>query len=191
MFRKRKNSYKNFSDEQLLATYKDTKSQLIVAELFNRFQHLIFGVGLRYFKNEADAHELVSQVFEKLNNDLSKHEITNFQGWIYQVARNACLMTLRSRKRKEAKIEEASTYIHGEGGGDEKLALEHRLDALELAMTKLATEQRTCISLFYLESKSYSEIETITGFTNKQVKSYIQNGKRNLRLGLEAHGNAS
>ncbi len=55
------------------------------------------------------------------------------------------------------------------------------VDVLSSAMTKLKKEQEKCIRMMYLENKSYKEISEITGYSLKQVKSYIQNGKRNLK----------
>ena len=49
------------------------------------------------------------------------------------------------------------------------------------ALARLSEEQRVTISLFYLEHNSYEQIISVTGYTFMQVKSYIQNGKRNLR----------
>jgi len=59
---------------------------------------------------------------------------------------------------------------------------------LKEAMTSLNREQGLCVTLFYLEEKSYKEVVEITGFSSNQVKSYIQNGKRNLKLYLESNG---
>jgi len=49
----------------------------------------------------------------------------------------------------------------------------------------LGKEQKLCVILFYLEKRSYQEIATSTQFTQMQVKSHIQNGKRNLKLLME------
>lgn len=62
---------------------------------------------------------------------------------------------------------------------------ERMLKDLEEAMQHLKKEQKTCIRMFYLQRKSYQSIAEETGFNLLQVKSYIQNGKRNLRLLLE------
>ena len=58
---------------------------------------------------------------------------------------------------------------------------ENLLEQMQSALEQLNQEQRTCISLYYLENHSYQEISTKTGYNGDQVKSYIQNGKRNLK----------
>jgi RNA polymerase sigma-70 factor (ECF subfamily) len=59
------------------------------------------------------------------------------------------------------------------------------LEMMEASLKELNDEQRTCVTLFYLQKKSYNEIADITGYTTMQVKSYIQNGKRNLKIIIE------
>ena len=56
---------------------------------------------------------------------------------------------------------------------------------MDEAMKELNPEQKQCVTLFYLQKKSYQEINEITGFSMLQVKSYIQNGKRNLKILIE------
>ena len=55
---------------------------------------------------------------------------------------------------------------------------------LETALKTLNKEQKWCVELFYYKNKSYNEIIDITGYTANEVKSHIQNGKRNLKLKL-------
>ena len=62
---------------------------------------------------------------------------------------------------------------------------EVKLQQLEEGITKLNSEQKICVELFYLQNKSYVEVAEITGYELNQVKSYIQNGKRNLKIYLE------
>ena len=59
------------------------------------------------------------------------------------------------------------------------------------SLEELNPEQKQCLILFYLEKKSYQEISENTGFSLMQVKSYIQNGKRNLKILLDKKMNKS
>ena len=56
---------------------------------------------------------------------------------------------------------------------------------LTKALSKLSEHQLICIKLFFYEKRSYQEIAEETGYELKKVKSYIQNGKRNLKNFLE------
>lgn len=62
--------------------------------------------------------------------------------------------------------------------------LEDRVVELERELGNLSKEQQVCVELFYLKDKCYQEVAEITGYTMNQVKSYIQNGKRNLIISL-------
>jgi len=162
--------------------------------LFERYSHLTLGVCLKYLKNYDEAQDAVINIFEKLIEDLLKHEVSNFSSWLHSVARNHCLMHLRSQQSKDKKIiamqaEYLPDYDNMEV--KEKEAKETELNNLEAAIEQLKPEQKICIELFYLQQKCYTEVATLSGFSLKQVKSYIQNGKRNLRLILEKQQNES
>ena len=178
-------------DARLLADFRKTKNHGYVEELFNRYAHLIFGLAMKYLKNEEDAKDAGMLIFESLPEKIVKHEISDFKNWIYSVAKNQCLMMIRqaSRRLKLEKnlvaehpgIMELAPAFHLH----EKEVLEKEIEKLYEALSFLKTEQRTCVQLMYLEQKSYVEISNETGYSMKKVKSYIQNGKRNLKLMLE------
>ena len=65
--------------------------------------------------------------------------------------------------------------------------LEQRLTLMEKGIESLNGEQRTCVELFYLKEMSYQQVAEQTGFSMLQVKSFIQNGKRNLRIFMDHH----
>jgi RNA polymerase sigma-70 factor, ECF subfamily len=174
------------TDDELIASYKKTGDNSLVGELYKRYSHLVYGVCLKYLKNEEESKDAVLQIFEKLLTDLKKHEVANFKSWLHSVARNHCLMFLRKQQTKQKRVNEyEAVYEHEEAFSapfavHEKIEKEKILTDLEKAITTLKEEQRICIELFFLQEKCYNEVADVTGFTIKQVKSYIQNGKRNL-----------
>jgi len=177
------------SDEQLAARYRLSGDMDITGILFERYTHLLFPLCYRYLGDEDEAEDMVMLVFEKLLEELRHTEVRNFKGWLYQVARNQCLMHLRhlgsvERSRKEilsdlqSELMESSDHQHllsGDNG-------EEDTSELMKAIEQLGESQRRCIGLFYLEEKSYKEVADSTGFSMNEVKSHIQNGKRNLKL---------
>lgn len=187
----RKGNIKECSDTELLSYYKESDDGAVIGELYTRYTHLVFGVCMKYLKNEVDAEDAVMQIFEKLMKDLRKHNIDNFKGWLYMVAKNYCLMQLRGdqsqlKKDKELKkdlpaVVETAHYLHLDGENEK----ERSLLRLEDAIRELNEEQRICIELFYLKQMCYKEVSDLSGFTMNQVKSYIQNGKRNLKIIME------
>ncbi|MBL4594788.1 MAG: sigma-70 family RNA polymerase sigma factor [Flavobacteriales bacterium] len=176
----------SFTDNELIAKYKKAGDNSLVGELYKRYSHLVYGVCLKYLKNEEESKDAVLQIFENLLTDLKKHEIANFKSWLHSVARNHCLMFLRKQQTQLKRVNEyEATYQHEETfrapfSVHEKEEKEVMLTKLEEAMTGLKEEQRVCIELFFLEEKCYNEVADITGYDIKKVKSYIQNGKRNL-----------
>lgn len=154
--------------------------------LFNRYMTMVYGVCLKYLKDRDDSKDAVMQVFEKLVQTLRTHDVTWFKSWLYTTTRNHCLMQLRARKgrnfdEKDAFLMESSLEVHPEDGQE----LEENLAKLEKCLERLNEEQQHCVRLFFLQQKSYRQIIDATGFDFNQVKSHIQNGKRNLKNCLE------
>lgn len=179
------------SDIALIDQYKETGKSVHVGELYKRYTHLVFGVCMKYFKNTEEAKDATMGIFEKLMVDLKQHEVQNFKGWLWQVSRNYCLMILRKSKPK-IESEDALKKIDGGLVESDKIfhlnnseVKEEQLTSLEEAIKHLKVEQRKCIELFYLEDKSYTEVAEKTGYSLKEVKSYIQNGKRNLQIKMK------
>ena len=185
---------KSLSDNELVSRFKETGDSLIVGELFKRYRHLVFGVCMKYLRDEDESQDVQMQVFEKLLKDLHRHQVEQFKGWLYAVTKNECLMYLRSRKSERARQEqmkkdqeavmESIGTLHTDGVN----STEVQLREMENSLSLLSENQRRCLELFYLEQKCYKEVADITGFSMNEVKSYIQNGKRNLKILMSSKG---
>jgi RNA polymerase sigma-70 factor (ECF subfamily) len=182
-----RNKIKKSTDEELVVLFQRKKDKNIVGELFNRYYHMVYGVGLKYLKNSAEAEDITMQVFEDLFEKLLKNEVRNFKSWLYRLTANECLMKLRKGKKTSTTEIETLEYKLEANSEDAELSQkkEEELTNLEAGIESLKEEQKLCIKLFYLEELSYTEIADKTEFTLKQVKSFIQNGKRNLKMKLE------
>ncbi|OFY88051.1 MAG: hypothetical protein A3F72_15515 [Bacteroidetes bacterium RIFCSPLOWO2_12_FULL_35_15] len=182
----------NYNDLELVAQYKQTNDNTFVGVLFHRYTHLIFGVCLKYMKDEDDAQDASMQIFEKLLVDLKKHEIQQFKAWLHMVCKNYCLMQLRSGATKLKHAKEMHKDLSEVMESDYELHLtientkEIQLTHMEECIKGLNEEQRLCVELFYLQEKSYQEVSETTNLTMNNVKSYIQNGKRNLKNCIES-----
>ena len=183
-------SHTTYSDAELLQQFKKTADSKWLGWLFERYSLLVFGVCMKYLRNATDAQDATQHVFEKALGEVGKYEIPFFKSWIYSVAKNHCLMQLRSRNSKPGTTDELPEETSAELLTDQELKMkellmEEQSHHLKAALHELNPEQRICVEMFYLEKSSYHEIETKTGFSFSQVKSHIQNGKRNLRIILE------
>ena len=180
---------KQVDDGSLIQRYKDTGDLEVLGDLYEPYIPLVYGVSFKYLANKEESQDAVMGIFEKLVDDLRKHEVTNFKSWLHVCTRNYCLMKLRSSKyKKEAKSVEIDGHEHVELSlpvHHEDVRLEDDLQLLEQCIEELKNEQRNSVKLFFIEQKCYQEIVEATGYEMKKVKSYIQNGKRNLKLCVE------
>jgi len=182
----------SYSDTELVYQYKQTSDSTFVGALFQRYTHLILGVCVKYLKDEDDAQDASMQIFEKLLIDLKKHEIEQFKAWLHMVCKNYCLMQLRAGATKLKHSKEMHKDLAVFMESEQELHLtpkntkEIQLTQMEECMKGLNSEQKLCIELFFLQEKSYQEVTEATSFTMNNVKSYIQNGKRNLKNCMES-----
>jgi RNA polymerase sigma factor (sigma-70 family) len=177
------------SDEELLAFYKRTTDINMLGMLYNRYMSMVYGVCLKYLKNREESRDAVMQIFEKLVETLKTHEVSNFKGWLFVTSRNHCLMQLRAAKGKyfeelSFQVVESAENGHPQWEDDPEL----NYSKLSKCIEELNDEQQRCVRLFYLEEKCYKEITQLTGYDDNKVKSYIQNGKRNLKICMERNG---
>lgn len=177
-------------DDELLLLYKETGELQYLGELYERYMHLVFSICMKYLRHQEESKDMTMQIFEKLAVELKKGEVKNFGGWLHILARNECLMLLRSAsyksRREVSKIWEEADMENGPPLHQyEEDALEASLQEIERGVETLPPEQKEAITLFYLKQKTYKEIAEQTGWELSKVKSYIQNGKRNLKIHLQ------
>lgn len=191
----RKHNISNISDmpdEELIRQYFSRKDETVAAELFNRYTHLVYGVCMKYLRNPEDAKDAVMQIFEDFLMSDEPIGIRNFSAWLFTVAKNHCLMKLRSQKpalqadekkmlKLESEVMELPMVMHHYDEEEYNISI----NRLQRALQKLNQGQKVCVELFYLQDKQYKEICELTGYDLLAVKSYIQNGKRNLKILLQ------
>lgn len=169
-------------EKYLLEQYRKTGELHLLGMLYEPYMPLLYGVCYRYFNDREKSEDAVMEIFESLIVKLRQHEVSNFKAWLYTFVRNYCLMELRKSNRMV--LVELEREILDENQGFDQLT-EDRLALMESCLDTLSEEQRTCIRLFYLEQQCYQDIVKMTGYELGKVKSYIQNGKRNLKICME------
>ncbi|MES3016893.1 MAG: sigma-70 family RNA polymerase sigma factor [Bacteroidota bacterium] len=185
-FLKNTSGHNEFDEQAMLLEYRTSGNLEILGKLYEKYMPLVFGLCLKYFKDEERSKDAVMQIFEELVKKLKIHEVTNFKSWLYTLSRNHCLMSIRSSSKHEfvpieENIMENEAFVHL----DIDETRESKLHVMEKCIEKLPSEQKDTISLFYLDQKCYKEVSDITGYDLNKVKSYIQNGKRNLKICIE------
>lgn len=175
------------TDNELLLRYREDGAPQWVGELYVRYSHLVFGVCLKYLRDKHKSQDATIAIFEKLMTDLRQREVQTFQHWLYTVTKNHCMQIFRNESREAARKGEIG--IESEQTREEEwMAMQLReegLRELERAIQKLNIPQRTCVQLFYLERQSYKQIASSTGYSEGEIKSYLQNGRRNLKLMMQ------
>jgi RNA polymerase sigma factor (sigma-70 family) len=173
-------------DLELIAAYRKSTDLKIVAQLYTRYMQLLYGVCLKYLGELEPAKDAVMDIFEELAQKLLRHEVANFRGWLYTLAKNHCLMKLRSAKRiRTTGFDPDNMQTAEELHLKDKIEQEEQFDRLSKCIETLAADQRAVIQLFYLQNKCYKEIETVTGMEWNKVRSHIQNGRRNLKICMQ------
>lgn len=173
--------YRKLSDEEVIHRYVHRKDQQAFHCLYERYAHLVLGVCFKYLKNSEQAKDATQQIFIKLLEDLTRFRIDHFKPWLLQVARNHCLMILRKSVPIANNTIELDDNMEFEQQLHPIAEREQLLQYLEAAVADLNEEQRVCIESFYLKRMNYAAIAQQTNFSILQVKSHIQNGKRNLK----------
>ncbi|MGB3154418.1 MAG: sigma-70 family RNA polymerase sigma factor [Chitinophagaceae bacterium] len=179
-------SHSSLTDKELVVLYKESGDMAVLGELYQRYMELVYGVCLKYYKDPETSKDSVMQIFEELVSKLKKHDVDNFKGWLHQLAKNHCLMQLRTPRNMKtvefkSELVQSEEEVHLNG----VLEKEENFKKMEYCLGTLAAEQRETIKLFYLEGKCYNEIVEITGQEWNQVRSLIQNGRRNLKNCME------
>ena len=178
--------HKHISDQELLERFYADRDNQWLGILLERYTLLLLGVCMKYLKNEELARDSVQQIFLKAITELQKYRVEYFKSWIYMVAKNHCLMQLRDKPGKNTIEVKDSIPAETDETDKERLLLnEKTYEYMSEALKELNADQQLCVTLFYMEKKSYQQITEQTGYSMMQVKSHIQNGKRNMRILIE------
>ena len=189
-----KKKHKPISESELLIEYRQHGDLSILGKLYGPQMEMVFAIAMKYFKDEDEAKDTVMALFEELISKLRNHEVENFKAWLGMVTRNYCLMALRKKNLVLVDDEilnnnENSNHNFMEFSTTEHLIddwdLEQNLTNLERCLETLNLEQKQAVELFFIQEKTYQEVSQLTGFEVNKVKSYLQNGKRNLKICME------
>lgn len=180
-------STEQFSDIELIAAFKKSGDIKQLSSLYLRYMELVYGVCLKYFKDSERSKDAVMDIFEELHKKIDRYHIENFKSWLHVLAKNHCLMQLRSPRNIKhtefnAEVMQFEQEAHLE---EEHLEKEENFVRMEQCINKLPQEQKQIIELFYLQSKCYNDIVLITGIEWNKIRSHIQNGRRNLKKCVE------
>ncbi len=177
--------YNHISEQELLRRFYQDRDKEWLGILLQRYTLLLLGVCMKYLKNEEAARDAVQQIFLKAITELEKYEVEFIKSWLYMIAKNHCLMQFRDKNRQMVELSEQMAEVEDHEDALSIREKDQLLDWMHESIKNLNPEQQQCVTLFYLDKRSYQEVSELTGYSILQVKSSIQNGKRNLRLMIQ------
>ncbi len=170
------------SEHQLILQYKETKNQRYLGQLYDPYMTLIYGTCLKYLKSTALAEDAVMDIYESLISKVLKYDIDNFRSWIYRISVNHCLEIIRKDKRHHSKKSDAELMYTKQIFHPDDVQKEKDISIMEACIDTLQVRQKECIQQFYLHKKSYKDIADILSLSYQEVRSAIQNGRRQIKL---------
>jgi RNA polymerase sigma factor (sigma-70 family) len=175
----------SYSDDELVQQYKQGEDINVLGDLYQRYMDLVYGVCLKYLKVPDDAQDAVINIFEELITKVKKYDIDNFKSWLYQLAKNHCLMKLRSTKGKPVNVDVEVVHLAENMHLDDAVEKENNIIIMEACIEQLPAQQKKVVQMFYLSQQCYKEIADATATDINKVRSFIQNGRRNLKICME------
>tara|TARA_B100001093_G_C26843903_1_gene1021854 strand:- start:2871 stop:3512 length:642 start_codon:yes stop_codon:yes gene_type:complete len=176
------------SDNELIDRFRYSHDNQYIGQLYMRYAQLVLGLCIKYFKDIEIAKDATMCIFELLHHELKRHHISQFKSWLFTVSKNYCLQELRKQKSLFKKEDLLQDFLKDTMENDLELHPKNEKETLlakmEALIPTLKNNQRTCLKMFYLEGMSYADISKELNFSLKEVKSHIQNGKRNLKIKL-------
>ncbi|MBL7775417.1 MAG: sigma-70 family RNA polymerase sigma factor [Saprospiraceae bacterium] len=182
---------KGWTDDELLARYRDSGDARYLGWLYERYMPMVYGVCLKIFRDPAKSEDAVMGIYEELTRKLREHQVESFRGWLFVLARNYCLMEWRKNHRRPTDYhppEDMDRYDAVEAPFEVEIHQKNHLQPLNNCLQELPGKQRQSVELFYLKDHSYKEIAELLAEEVGKIRSYIQNGRRNLKICLEKAG---
>jgi len=184
--------FEKMKDTELIQQFRQSRHETILSVLFERYKHLLLGVCLKYIQDHERSQDIMMEVFQMAFTRMETEQIKNFKNWIYTITKNKCIRATRVDSKivsiedydtfnPEDHVYELDTDVFTEV--NESLSEINREKFYE-AFEMLRKQQRDCIHLFYFEKKTYREIVAMGQYSDGEVKSNIQNGKRSLKKSL-------
>lgn len=187
------NRFKKLSDQELIRTYQISLDERYLSELLHRYAYLVLFICNKYLKNREESDDAIMEVLGKMSLKISELEVNNFKSWLYTVTKNFCLNKIEENKDLGVEfvdISEADEIFFMQFPDFDCLIVgdEEKVDWLQKAIDGLNADQKECINLFYFRKMSYHEIMEMKKWEMDQVRSHLQNARRNIRIYLEKRG---
>lgn len=170
-------------DDALVERFRAAGEQHCFAELFRRHAPKVVACCLAFLRNAGRAEEVTQDTFVRAYEHIGQFRGGAFRIWVCAIARHLCINHLKCRANAAEPLPEGEKQLPQTGGAREgDLAL---ADQVAKVLDALPENQRVALTLFHVEGYTYEEIAGLTGFSDREVKSFLQNGRRMFRTHWE------
>jgi RNA polymerase sigma-70 factor (ECF subfamily) len=175
-------------DKDLFYIYKIKQGDITVfSELIEKYKDMAYNIAFQITRNREDAEEVAQDSFVKVYKSLNDFKAeSKFSTWLYSIVYRTAISKTRKKRIETVDIE--SQYQSFDNIQDElgSLKQEEQERYIQLALSYLSAEDRSIVTLYYLESKSINEIAQITGITESNIKIKLYRSRKLMYSKLES-----
>jgi RNA polymerase sigma-70 factor (ECF subfamily) len=175
-------SFAHLSDEAVVALVARSE-QSALAELYDRFGRVAYGVALRVLRDEKLAEDAVQEGFLAAwrNADRFMPERAKASTWLLTfVHRRAVDLVRREERRRADSLPDAIEQVSS-GSVEEDAWLRFERERVQAALKQLPDQQREALELAYYGGFSQSELAERLGQPVGTIKSRMFTGLARLR----------
>ncbi|HKR02935.1 MAG TPA: sigma-70 family RNA polymerase sigma factor [Pyrinomonadaceae bacterium] len=160
--------------------------------IFERYTRPVISF-IFYMVSRADlAEELAQETFVRAYKNLAAlRDEGKISTWLFGIARNVALESLRDRRRERGRVElddRAALTAADERPSPSAALLDKELGmVMRLALSKLDEDKRLVFTLKVYQQRSYEEISEITGFSIPKIRNDLHRARIEMRRRLNSY----
>ena len=182
--------YARTNDEKLLSLIAQREEEAL-AELYNRYNRLVFSLALAIVNDRATAEEITLDVFMRVWQKAATYRAdqAKVSTWLTHIARNHAIDMLR---RRAVRVDQYA--IHWEDGTFQAASSEAdpqesaeaslRRERVQAALAQLPPDQRQALSLAFFNGLSHSQIAEVLRQPLGTIKTRLRLAMQKLREAL-------
>jgi RNA polymerase sigma-70 factor (ECF subfamily) len=160
-----------------------------MAELYDRYVHLVFSLACRIVTLPADAEDVVQEVFTQAWKQAVRYDAARASaaGWLLNIARTRAIDRVRAnrtRQRLSGPDDQIESVRTTEENQEQRAIEGERAERVRAALASLGQAQREAIDLAYFGGLSHGEIAARLDEPLGTVKTRIRSGLLKLREAL-------
>ncbi|HKO05016.1 MAG TPA: sigma-70 family RNA polymerase sigma factor, partial [Candidatus Acidoferrales bacterium] len=158
------------------------RDESALAELYDRYGSLVYGVALRVLRDVSAAEEVLQDIFHRLWNVAGRFDPArgSLPAWLAVTARHRAIDRLRQRE-PATDSETAAAEISLPFDLEEQVFRGHMLERIRAALARMPESQRKLVELAYFEGLTHTELAERTGEPLGTIKGRLRAAVASLR----------